>query len=58
MKIDLYPRGILNDEGCRRAPGEQTPEPHICPYLQDMCGDTTTLCTCGPAQQDRCAEDI
>ena len=51
--------GLIDDEAQRRcAPEDRTADPHTCPFKVDMNTDYTTLCTCGPAQQDECSADI
>jgi hypothetical protein len=53
-----YHEGVLNDPGQRRPCGDQSADPHPCPYIADIGGDSSVICTCGSAQQSRCSEDI
>jgi len=40
---------------CKQQPAES---PHICPYQEDINGDSTTLCTCCDKCQQNCIADI
>ncbi len=33
-------------------------EPHICPFNEDIYGDSETLCTCCPDCENQCLSDI
>lgn len=48
VTVDLCPT-------CKSKPAE---EPHVCPYKQDIDGDSTTLCRCCTACNNECASDV
>ena len=43
---------------CARCGLTDAPEPHLCPYHEDVNGDTTTLCVCCEQCTIECADDI
>lgn len=38
--------------------GAEESEEHVCPYLEDIGGDSKTLCNCCELCEQNCAEDI
>ena len=44
-------------ENCRYG-NPPSGEPHTCPYAEDVCEDSTTLCRCCERCQEDCADSI
>lgn len=43
---------------CKNCGEEGTVEPHTCPYLEEICGDSETKCNCCESCQWLCCDEI
>lgn len=43
---------------CRQCKKNDALEEHVCPYLEDVCGDFDTTCNCCDKCQNNCAMEI
>ncbi len=50
----------MDDElpSCSCPEDTERPEPHPCPFNEEMNGDSETLCTCCSSCEEGCAMDI